>query len=181
MEQNRNEIEEALLVLASQSDEQRRRLDDSINHQVTSFEIGSDMVSYFDCYCDKSNLDNDGCAKKALLFMEAVTSAASQEAEAMGKNFSEEFLKVRRNHESVLERTAYLITSVCLYKTYSTVEKQMNNLRGYGQIDSDEVYSNIERAMSEIQEGEEGMSVVQKGGCKAPFVKRSGSSITVCL
>ena len=180
MEQNRNEIEEALLVLASQSDEQRRRLDDSINHQVTSFEIGSDMVSYFDCYCDKSNPENDGCAKKALLFMEAVTTAVSQEAEAMVKNSTEEFLMVRRNHEFVLECTAYLITSV-FNKTYSTVEKQMNNLRGYEQIGSNEVYSNIERAMSEIQDGEEGMSAVQTGKCQAPFVKVTGTQVKVCL
>ena len=94
IEQNRDEIEEALLILASQSDGQRRRLDDSINHPVTSFEIGSDMISYFDCYCDQSNPGNDGCAKKTLLFAEAVANAISQKTRAIGENHADALLKV---------------------------------------------------------------------------------------
>lgn len=94
IEQNREEINQVLLVLASRSDEQRRRLDDSINPPVTSFEIGSDMISYFDCYCDQSNADNVGCAKKTLLFAQAVANAISQRTRAIGEN-PEELLKVR--------------------------------------------------------------------------------------
>jgi hypothetical protein len=39
LKQNRKEIEEALLVLAPQSDEQHRKLDYSINPPVISFEL----------------------------------------------------------------------------------------------------------------------------------------------
>ena len=98
MEQNRKEIEEALLVMASQSDEQHRRLDDSILKPVTSFEVGSNMISFFDCYCDRSNPGNDGCTKKSLLFAEAVTKAVVQKAHTIGENPAEVLLEVRGIH-----------------------------------------------------------------------------------
>lgn len=86
IEKNREEINEALSVLASRSDEQRRRLDDYDNHQVTSFEVGSDMISFFDCYCDQSNAGNDGCARKTALFAQAVANAVTQKMQAIGEN-----------------------------------------------------------------------------------------------
>ena len=53
------------------------------------------MISFFDCYCDKSNAGNDGCSKKTLLFAEAVTKAVSQKANTVGENPAEVLLKVR--------------------------------------------------------------------------------------
>eukprot|EP00956_Cyclotella_meneghiniana_P009086 scaffold12435_cov33-Cyclotella_meneghiniana.AAC.6 len=132
IEENRKEIEEGLLVLASRSDEKHRRLNDSIYHPVTSFEIGTDMLSFFDCSCDKSNPGNDGCAKKILLFAEDMAKAVTQKSMVIGENPAE-----------------------LLLKAHSSLEKHTNHLRQSGQIDpkSPEVYSSIERAMSEINEG----------------------------
>ena len=93
MEQNREEIEEALLLLASE-DEQHRRLTDLKDHAVTSFEIGSDMVSYFDCYCDQSNPGNNGCARRTLAFAEVVADSITQEVHEIGENPAELLLKV---------------------------------------------------------------------------------------
>jgi hypothetical protein len=98
VEQNRKEIEEALPVLSSRTYEQHRRLDDLIRTPVTSFEIGMDMISFFDWYCNKSNAGNDGCSKKTLLFAEAVTKAVSQKPNAVGENPAEILLKVRGNY-----------------------------------------------------------------------------------
>jgi hypothetical protein len=95
IEQSREEINEALLVLASRSDEQHRRLNDYDNHQVTSFEVGSDMISFFDCYCDQSNAGNDGCARKTALFAEAVANAVTQKTRAIGENPIDLLLEVR--------------------------------------------------------------------------------------
>ena len=152
LEQNRKEIEDALLVMASRSDEQRRRLDDSMRRPVTSFEVGSDMISYFDCYCDKSNPDNIGCSRKTLLFAEAVAKAISQKADAIGENPAEVLLKAQ-----------------------SSLEKHTSHLRRSGPLDpeSSEVYSSIERAMSEIQEGK----------CNPPGVQRNAitGAYSVCL
>ena len=100
VEENRKEIEEALLVLASQSDEKHRRLEDSIYHSVTSFEIGTDMLSFFDCFCDKSNPGNDGCSKKTLLLGEAIAKAVSQKGMVIGENPAELLHKVRGNYDS---------------------------------------------------------------------------------
>ena len=94
--ENRTEIEEALLVLASRSDEQQRRLDNSRDHPVTAFEIGSDVLSFFDCYCDTSNPGNDGCTKRAMVFAEAVSNSVIQETEKIvQENPAEVLLKVR--------------------------------------------------------------------------------------
>ena len=95
LEENRKEIEETLLVMASQSNEHRRRLDDSLHDTVTSFELGSDVISFFDCFCDKSNPGNDGCSKKTLMFAEAVAKAVSQKSMVIGENPAEVLLKVR--------------------------------------------------------------------------------------
>ena len=94
IQENRKEINEGLLVLASRSDEQRRRLDDSMEHPVTAFEIGSDILSFFDCYCDTSNPGNDGCSKKALRFAEAISKATTEKAADIGENPIESLLKV---------------------------------------------------------------------------------------
>jgi hypothetical protein len=99
LKQNRKEIEEALLVLAPQSDEQHRKLDYSINPPVISFELGTDMVSFFNCYCDKSNAGNDGCSKKSLVFAEAVVKAVTQKANIIGENPDELLFKVREIYD----------------------------------------------------------------------------------
>ena len=115
VEQNRKEIEEALLVLASRSDEQHRCLDDSVHKTVSSFEVGMDMISFFDCYCDKSNPGNDGCSKKTLLFAEAVAKAISQKANAIGENPAEVLLKVRGCYDLQINRkyTPFCFFSLC--------------------------------------------------------------------
>ena len=96
IQENRREIEQALLVLASRSDEQRRRLDNSRDHPVTAFEIGFDVLSFFDCYCDTSNPGNDGCTKRAMVFAEAVSNSVIQETEKIvQENPAEVLLKVR--------------------------------------------------------------------------------------
>ena len=81
--------------MASRSNEHRRRLDNSNHKAVTSFELGSDMISFFDCFCDKSNPGNDGCSKKTLMFAEAVATAVSQKSTVIGENPAEVLLKVR--------------------------------------------------------------------------------------
>ena len=86
--------------MASRSDEKHRRLNDSIYHPVTSFEIGTDMLSFFDCSCDKSNPGNDGCAKKILLFAEDIAKAVTQKGMVIGENPAELLHKVRGNYDA---------------------------------------------------------------------------------
>ena len=181
LEQNRKEIEEALLVLASRSDEHHRRLDeeDTIRKPVTSYEVGSDMISFFDCFCDKSNPGNDGCAKKILLFAESVTKAVSEKAETIGENPAEVLLKVRRVMIDLALEEVHSFFSLCcllfLSKAQSSLNKHTSHLRQSGPIDpqSPEVYSSIERAMSEIQEGK----------CSPPGVQRNPytNALSLCL
>ena len=97
LRENRKEIEEAMLVLESRSKKEGRRLNASGEHKVSSFELGSDLLSMLDCYCDESNPDNLGCAKKTLKFSDDVASGLMEQAE---ENFSvenpaEKMMKVR--------------------------------------------------------------------------------------
>lgn len=124
LEENRKEIEEALLFLASRSDEKHRRLDDSIYKPVTSFELGSEMLSFFDCYCDKSNPGNDGCSKKTLMFAEAVTKTITQKTEAIaetGENPAEILLEVRGNQYFSSTCTERSLISLCLYRRHTNL------------------------------------------------------------
>jgi hypothetical protein len=71
-----------------------------IGHPVTAFEIGSDTLSFLDCYCDTSNPGNDGCTKKAPLFTEVVTKSVTEKATTIGENPAEVWQKVREHDVS---------------------------------------------------------------------------------
>lgn len=110
IQENRTEIEQALLVLASRSDEQHRRLDDSSVHPVTAFEVGSDIISFLDCYCDASNPNNNGCTRKVMIFAEAVSNAVTQEASRIVENPAELMLEVRGDN---ISQGSFILRELC--------------------------------------------------------------------
>lgn len=85
-----------MLVLKSRSNE-GRRLNASGEHKVTSFEVGSELLSMLDCYCDDSNPDNIGCTTRTLKFSESVASAITEQAEDdfADESPADKMLKVR--------------------------------------------------------------------------------------
>ena len=91
---------------------------------MTSFELGSEMLSFFDCYCDKSNPGNDGCSKKTIMFAEAVTKAITQKTEAIaetGENPAEILLEVRGNQYFSSTCTERSLISLCLYRRHTNL------------------------------------------------------------
>lgn len=133
LEKNRKEIEAGLLILASRSDEQRRRLDDSnsTEHPVTTFQLGSDMLNILDCFCDKTNPGNDGCSKKALSFGEAVAKSLTEKTTEIGENPAEFLLKVRKRDVNIQACLLYLLLTVdisfqgrkCAQETHTSLEE----------------------------------------------------------
>ena len=79
LNENRAEIEAGLTVLENRSNE--RRLDDSNENSVTSFNLGSDMLGMLECLCDTDNPDNEGCTKKKIQFAESTAHSVMEEAE----------------------------------------------------------------------------------------------------
>lgn len=58
-----------------------------------------------------------------------------------------------------------------LSKAHSSLEKQTSHLRQSGPLDSSEVYSSMERGMSEIHSGK----------CDPPGAQVVGSTVSICL
>jgi len=79
LNENRTEIEAGVAVLGSRSEE-RRRLNNANDTQVSSFQVASSVVSMLDCYCDENNPMNEGCTRKQLQFTEAVSEAILEKA-----------------------------------------------------------------------------------------------------
>lgn len=125
---NRDKIDAALLVLAERS-AARRLQDDSGNETapVTSFEVATEMMSMYDCVCDKSNPDNLGCTQKALKFSEAVATALDEQA------------ATDLNPDSIWND---------LQETVELVKKHTGHLR-HSEYDEDEMQMSVERALSE--------------------------------
>jgi hypothetical protein len=69
-EENRTEIDMAMVTL-EKSVERRLGMSPDETH-VTGFEVATDMLSMYDCFCDTNNQDNEGCTEKALKFVEVV-------------------------------------------------------------------------------------------------------------
>lgn len=176
MKENRKGIEEALLVLASRSEGQSRRLDDGSDHPVSASEIGEDMISFFDCFCDESNPGNDGCTRRTLKFAEDVATALSQAANRIAENPAEVLLKVSYDDLHIVLHNSQLVLTLFILKAHSSLEKHTNHLRQSGPFDpkSSEVYSSVERAMSEIQEG-------CPGGLSRVEVNQVTKNVEVCL
>ena len=72
-------IEEGLSVLENRFTE--RRLDDSNENRVTSFNLASDMLGMLECVCDTNNPDNEGCTKNQIQFAESTSQSVMEKAE----------------------------------------------------------------------------------------------------
>lgn len=125
---NRDKIDAALLVLAERS-AARRLQDDSGNETapVTSFEVATEMLSMFDCVCDKSNPDNLGCMTKALKFSEVVATALDEQA------------ATDLNPDSILDD---------IQETVELVKKHTSHLR-HSEHEEGDMKMSVERALSE--------------------------------
>ncbi|KAL3783390.1 hypothetical protein ACHAWO_012861 [Cyclotella atomus] len=125
---NRDKIDAALLVLAERS-AARRLQDDSGNETapVTSFEVATEMLSMFDCVCDKSNPDNLGCMTKALKFSEVVATALDEQA------------ATDLNPDSILDD---------IQETVELVKKHTSHLR-HSEHEEGDMKTSVERALSE--------------------------------
>lgn len=142
---NRDKIDAALFVLAERS--AARRLQDDETAPVTSYEVATDMLSMYDCFCDQSNPDNLGCLQKALKVSELVATALDEQA------------AIDLDPDSILDD---------LQETVELVKKQTSHLR-HSEHDGDDMKMSVERALSEAEAfgcDPKGISRTTTGGYK---------------
>ena len=94
-------IEEGLSVLENRFTE--RRLDDSNENRVTSFNLASDMLVMLECLCDTTNPDNEGCTKKQIRFAESTAQYVMEKTE-------EDF--VSEGPENILSKVRHTLTEI---------------------------------------------------------------------
>jgi hypothetical protein len=141
---NRDKIEAALLVLAASSSERRLQDDPDSEAPVTSFEMATDLLSMYDCFCDQSNPDNLGCTKKTLKFTEVVSKSIEEQA------------ATDVDPERILNDVE------------ETIEKHTHYLRHSGHDDNNDTTLSLARALSEVHESVGVSSSV--GECDPPGI-----------
>ena len=74
LEKYRSEIDAAMLGLAASSE--GRHLSDSNETHITSFQLSSESLDMFSCYCDQEN-PSRGCTVKAMQFLKILEVSLS--------------------------------------------------------------------------------------------------------